>query len=158
MTTQVTFAVDGDHGVFIRGGSRHFVEFIGPREFQLEEHPQEQYKFRDLDEAGCPSYLESSNDGFVRYRNDVAEPESAEPEGLWNRDYVIRVGGVRYGTARLRKENGLLFLDHWGGGTLRLREHTPGLYVSATGETLDLTRTPPTYANIRLHHQASFTV
>jgi len=79
------------------------------------------------------------------------EPAPTEADGLWNRDYAIRVCGVRDGTARLRKENGLLFLDHWGGGTLRLREHVPGLYVSATGEILDLTRTPPTYANVRLH-------
>jgi hypothetical protein len=148
---RVTFAVDGDRGFLIRGGTRHPVEFIGPHEFRIEQVPQEQYRFRDPDEAGRPTYLESSNEGFVRYRNDVPEPEPADAEGPWNRYYAIRVCGVRDGTARLRKENGLLCFDHWGGGTLRLREHAPGLYVSATGEILDLTRTPPTYANVRLH-------
>ncbi|WP_272949164.1 serine hydrolase domain-containing protein [Kribbella pittospori] len=76
---------------------------------------------------------------------------AAAAEGAWNRDYVIRASGVRDGIARLRKENGVLLFDHWAGGTVRLREHLPGLYVSATGEMLDLTRTPPTYANVRLH-------
>jgi hypothetical protein len=73
------------------------------------------------------------------------------PDGPWNRDYVIRANGVPDGTARLRKENELLYFDHWHGGTVRLHEHRPGLYVSENGEMLDLTRTPPTYANVRLH-------
>jgi CubicO group peptidase (beta-lactamase class C family) len=73
------------------------------------------------------------------------------PDGPWNRDYVIRANGVPDGTARLRKENGLLYFDHWRGETVRLHEHLPGLYVSENGEMLDLTRTPPTYANVRLH-------
>jgi hypothetical protein len=29
-------------------------------------------------------------------------------------------------------------------------EHQPGIFYSSTGEVLDLTREPPTYANIRL--------
>lgn len=144
----VTFALDGDQGILVRGNTRHAVEFVGPDEFRIQ---HERHRFRDFDDARRPAYLESSNDGFVRYRNDVPELESAEADGPWNRDYVIRVNGVRDGTARLRKENGLLYFDHWGGGTLRLREHVAGLYLSATGEMLDLTRTPPTYANVRLH-------
>jgi hypothetical protein len=143
-----TFAVDGDEGVLIRDNIRQAVEFIGPDEFRA---GQAQYRFRDLDDAGRPTYLESTNDGFVFYRNDVPEPAPAEPEGPWNRDYTIRVNGVPDGTARLRKENGIPLFDHPAGGTLRLHEHVSGVYVAATGETLDLTRTPPTYANVRLH-------
>ncbi len=155
---KVTFAVDSDCGVLVRGGTRHAVEFFGAHEFRIKEVPHERFRFRGFDEAGRATYLEAIHDGFVRYRNDVPEPgsaEPAEPDGPWNRDYIIRVYGVVDGTARLRKENRLLLLDHWGGGTLRLREHVPGLYVSATGEILDLTKTPPTYANVRLHHRQS---
>ncbi|WP_328999526.1 beta-lactamase family protein [Kribbella sp. NBC_00709] len=83
---------------------------------------------------------------------DIVPTGSAEAEadGPWNRDYVILASGVRDGTARLRKEDGQLYFDHWRGGTLRLREHIPGVYVADNGEVLDLRRTPPTYANVRL--------
>ncbi|HWD81247.1 MAG TPA: serine hydrolase domain-containing protein [Kribbella sp.] len=83
--------------------------------------------------------------------DELPERVPAAPDGPWNRDYAIHVSGVRDGTARLRKENGVLMFDHWIGGTVRLHEHLPGLYISSTGETLDLTRTPPTYANVRLY-------
>ncbi|MEV6271730.1 serine hydrolase domain-containing protein [Kribbella sp. NPDC051936] len=76
---------------------------------------------------------------------------TGEVDGPWNRAYAIHVGGVRDGTARLRKVNGGLFFDHWAGVTVGLQEHQPGLYISTTGEVLDLTRTPATYANVRLH-------
>ncbi|MFI5695361.1 serine hydrolase domain-containing protein [Kribbella sp. NPDC051586] len=85
----------------------------------------------------------------------LPKPQPAKPDGPWNRDYVVRASGVRVGTARPRKENGQLYFDHWHGETVRLREHVPGLYLSSTGEMLDLTRTPPTYANIRLHRTTS---
>jgi CubicO group peptidase (beta-lactamase class C family) len=74
-----------------------------------------------------------------------------EVDGEWSRDYAIHVCGVRDGTARLRKIDNELVFEHWGGGTVALREYRPGLYISTTGELLDLTRTPPTYANVRLH-------
>jgi CubicO group peptidase (beta-lactamase class C family) len=143
-----TFTLEGDRGILIRDVTPQPVEFIGPTDFRID---QEQYTFRGLDDAGRPSYLERTADGFVRYRNDLPETTPAPPDGPWNRDYAIRANGVREGTARLRKEDGFLLFDYWGGGTLRLRKHAHGIYVSATGEVLDLTRTPPTYANIRLH-------
>lgn len=145
---EVTFTVDDSHGVLVRGDTSHRVQFVGPHEFRIEQHPHERYRFRDLDDAGRPAYLESLTDGNVGYRNDIGESTNGED---WHRDYVIRVSGIRDGTARLRKANGIVLFDHWNGGTVRLREHKPGLYMSATGELLDLTRSPPTYANIRLH-------
>lgn len=154
-TDQVTFAVEGDRGVLIQADTRHPVRFVGPLEFMIGH--DKRFRFRDLDDAGRPAYLESVDDGHVRYRNDV--PEAAptkpdrptKPDGPWNRDYAVRANGVRQGTARLRKEHGVHLFDHWHGGTVRVRRHRPDLYISATGEALDLTRTPPTYANVRLH-------
>ena len=145
---QVTFVVEGDGGVLVRGDARHPVRFVGPLEFMIE---HELFRFRDLDDAGRPAYLERVDDEHVRYRNDVPEAAPAEADGPWNRDYAIRVYGVRDGTARLRQENGVHLFDDWRGGTVRLRRHRPGLYIAATGEALDLTRTPPTYANVQLH-------
>ncbi|MGW7686322.1 serine hydrolase domain-containing protein [Kribbella sp. NPDC054772] len=115
--------------------------------------------FRDLlpdspRRAAAPEHVaeppESLADLAGAYDGPAAE---AEPDGPWNRDYAIRASGVPNGTARLRKENDVLLFNHWHGETLRLREHTSGIYVAANGETLDLTRTPPTYANVRLHPQ-----
>lgn len=148
---QVSFAIDHDRSVLVRGGTRHVVDFIGPRDFRIADSPQERYRFRDFDDAGHPAYLEFLADGSVRYRNEVPDPDPAEADGPWNRDYAVRASGGGNGGARLRKENGIPLFEHWDGGTLRLREHRPGLYLSATGEMLDLTRTPPTYANVRLH-------
>ncbi|HZX05460.1 serine hydrolase domain-containing protein [Kribbella sp.] len=76
---------------------------------------------------------------------------TAAEDGPWNRDYAIHVSGVRDGTARLRKVNGIHLFEHWNGQNFPLREHQPGLYISSNGEMLDLTQTPPTYANVRLH-------
>ncbi|TDO46097.1 CubicO group peptidase (beta-lactamase class C family) [Kribbella sp. VKM Ac-2571] len=157
-TDQVTFAVEGDRGVLVQGDTRHPVRFVGPLEFTIGQG--ERLRFRDLDDAGRPAYLERVDDGHVRFRNDVPEApptkpteqiEPPRPDGPWNRDYAVRANGVREGTARLRKENGVHLFDHWHGGTVRLRRHRRDLYISATGEALDLTCTPPTYANIRLH-------
>ncbi len=149
---QVTFEVEGDRGVLVQDDARHPVRFVGPLDFMIEH--DELFRFRDLDDAGRPAYLERVEDGHVRFRNDVPEAaptKPARPDGPWNRDYAIRVSGVHDGTARLRKENGVHLFDDWRGGTVRLRRHRPGLYISATGEALDLTRTPPTYANVHLH-------
>lgn len=141
---QVTF----DQGFLVADGARKQAEFVGEHEFRAD---GKLYRFRDLDGDGRPAYLETVDEGSVRYRNDVPESQPAEADGPWNRDYAIRASGVRDGTARLRKENGIHLFDHWAGATVRLHEHRPGLYISATGEALDLTRTPPTYANVRLH-------
>lgn len=146
---QVTFEADGDRGVLVRGDTRHPVRFVGPFEFTIDQG--ERYRFRDLDEEGRPAYLECVDDEHFRYRNDVPDAAPAEADGPWNRDYAIRTYGARDGTARLRKEDGVHLFDDWRGGTVRLRRHRPGLYIAATGEALDLTRTPPTYANVRLH-------
>ncbi|TCC07442.1 serine hydrolase domain-containing protein [Kribbella soli] len=148
-TDQVVFEVEEDRGVLVRGGTRHPARFVGPLEFMIEN--DERFRFRDLDDAGRPAYLECIDDEHVRFRNDVPEAAPAAADGPWNRDYAVRAYGVREGTARLRKENRVYLFDDWRGGTVRLRRHRPGLYISATGEALDLTRTPPTYANIRLH-------
>ncbi|NIK59610.1 hypothetical protein BJY22_005327 [Kribbella shirazensis] len=145
---QVSLIVEAGEAFLVSGDTRKPAEFVSPHEFWVDD---QLYRFRDLDRDGHPTYLESVHDGHVRYRNDVPEPAPAEAGGPWNRDYAIRVSGVREGTARLRKENGAYLLDHWSGSTLRLREHLPSLYVSSTGEALDLTRTPPTYANVQLH-------
>lgn len=140
---QVTLA----GGFLIAGESRMAVEFVSADEFTAD---GELYRLRDFDSDGRPAYLEAVKDGSVRYRNDLPDPAPADVDGPWNQDYAIHVSGVRDGTARLRKENGVHLFDHWNGRTVRLREHRPGLYIAANGETLDLTRTPPTYANVRL--------
>jgi CubicO group peptidase (beta-lactamase class C family) len=134
-------------GFLIAGESRKAVEFVSAEEFTVE---GELYRLRDFDSDGRPAYLEAVKDGSVRYRNDLPDPAPADVDGPWNRDYAIHVSGVRDGIARLRKENGVHLFDHWNGRTVRLREHRPGLYLAANGETLDLTRTPPTYASVRL--------
>ncbi|GAA3093911.1 CubicO group peptidase (beta-lactamase class C family) [Kribbella aluminosa] len=141
---QLRVVVEDGQGFLVEGESRKPVQFVGPHEFRVGE---ELYRFHE----GPPAYLESVEDGRVKYRNDVPEPAPAAADGPWNRDYAIHVSGVRDGTVRLRKENGVHLFDHWGGGTYRLREYRPGLYLSSNGEMLDLTRVPPTYANVRLH-------
>jgi CubicO group peptidase (beta-lactamase class C family) len=136
-----------DNGFLVTGESRKAVEFVSADEFTAD---GESYRLRDFDSDGRPAYLEAMKDGSVRYRNDLPDRAPADADGPWNRDYAIHVSGVRDGTARLRNENGVHLFDHWNGRTVRLREHRPGLYLAANGETLDLTRTPPTYANVRL--------
>jgi CubicO group peptidase (beta-lactamase class C family) len=99
-----------------------------------------------------PPYLIRLSDGAAFYRNDVPATRSPEPpDGPWNREYTLRAAGVPIGTVRLLRENGVYLLERPGGAQLiRLEPQVKGLFRSATGETLDLRRDPPTYANIRL--------
>jgi CubicO group peptidase (beta-lactamase class C family) len=99
-----------------------------------------------------PPYLIRCSDGFTFYRNDVPAVRSPEPpDGPWNREYTLRAAGVPIGTVRLLRENGVHLLERPSGShLLRLEPQVKGLFRSSTGETLDLRRDPPTYANIRL--------
>ncbi|MGW6276116.1 serine hydrolase domain-containing protein [Kribbella sp. NPDC055071] len=143
----LTFALNGNQPTLIRGGTQYAVEFTAPHEFRAE---HEQFRFRDLSD-GRPAYLENTTDGFTRYRNDIPGPNPSSPDGPWNRTYTVRANGIPLATTKLRKEDDVHLLDHWSNKTLRLQKHAPGIYLSSTGEVLNLTQSPPTYANIKLH-------
>jgi hypothetical protein len=118
----------------------------------LEDEPHD--RFRILREGdGVARYLLRLSDGLVWYRNEV--PSRASTPGRWagfEAEYAIKAQGVRISRVRLYTEGGcLLYEDSPGARGLRLEEHQPGIFYSSTGEVLDLTRDPPTYANIRLH-------
>lgn len=145
----VTLTAAAGRPVLTRNGRDEPVRFTAPDEFVLLDTPRERFRFLD-DTAGRPGYLQAMLDGSTRYRNDVPTPDPAEPDGPWNHAYHVRVSGTRIATARLRQENGVTLVDDRRGCALRLTRHGPGLYFSSTGEALNLTCDPITYANVRL--------
>ncbi len=94
------------------------------------------------------------DDGCVRYRNDPFPSDQPVPlDPQWEGRYRIKVSGVIMTSLELRSEKGspvLALGDTEDVPTLRLGRHRPDLYFSPDGEALDLTKTPPTYANIKL--------
>lgn len=105
---------------------------------------------------GAPAYLQCLDDGSTWYRND--RPGTAGPplEARWHGSYNVRVNGSTVLTVELGVEDGASHLTVMG-VRIWLDQIGPGLYSSGDGEVLDLTRTPPTCANIPLHRDISTT-
>ncbi|MDN5727550.1 MAG: beta-lactamase family protein [Propionibacteriales bacterium] len=138
--------------VFTRAGASTCMRFIDPRTFAGEDRPSDRFALRDADQDGDPWYLTSLTDGTTWYRNALPGmgTQDGPADGPWNRTYAVRRNGTRVATVRLRRGIGGTVIDDRYGNTLRLTRHRADLYVSSTGEALDLARNPITYANIRL--------
>ncbi len=140
------------------GGERRSVRIDGPREFAVTDGGGGRFRILD-DQAGRPTYLQCLDDGFVRYRNDIpptTTDQIQQPDGPWNRTYTIRANGTPVETCQLLHVDGNHLAVHTRRAdpthpvTVRLYEQGEGLFHTSTGETLDLTRNPPTLANVRL--------
>lgn len=107
---------------------------------------------------GAPAYLQCLDDGTTWYRNDKPGSRSgtAGPplQARWHGSYDVRVNGSTVTTCELGVEDGASHLTVMG-VHIWLDQIGPGLYHSGDGEVLDLTCTPPTYANIPLHRRIS---
>lgn len=99
--------------------------------------------------------MQSMDDGYVRYRNDPFPSDRLIPlDPQREAKYRIKVFGVASASAELRNDNGCPVVAIGDGEdtpTLRLGQYRPGIYFSPDGEALDLTRDPPTYANVKLY-------
>lgn len=128
---------------------------------ELVRENEEGVRYRLLPDAdGAPAYLQCLDDGTTWYRNDRPSSRSgtAGPalEACWHGSYDVRVNGSTVTTAELGVEDGAAHLTVLG-VPIWLHRLETGLYRSGDGEVLDLTRTPPTYANIPLHRASSTT-
>lgn len=156
---------EGDGVAMVWGGQTHKAHVVGRDQIALQDGPAatgrrlfvvkpgERFRFLPGSD-GRARYLQSMDDGYVRYRNeplpgDQPIPFAEEHEG----PYEIRVSGVTQSTATLRNDDGRPVLrmgDSPEGPTFPMGRHRPGIYFSPDGEALDLTRDPPTYANVKL--------
>ncbi|MDN3353651.1 serine hydrolase domain-containing protein [Actinomadura sp. DC4] len=102
---------------------------------------------------GPAGYLQDLRDGTVRYRNDA--PESAL-DPTYDGTYVLRAWGLPVGEMRIFQDGRSPAIQRLGdeekedGAAIRLAPISPGRYLSATGEILDLTGPDPVYANVPL--------
>jgi hypothetical protein len=160
--------LDGESLAVLIAGDKHPARVVAPDQVILEEGSlaggphlfyygtvkrHERYRFLP-DDDGRPRYMQRMEDGYVRYRNDPFPSDQPIPiDPQWEATYRIKESGVTVSSVALRNDSGSPVLEH---GTaedlsiLRLGRHRPGLYFCSTGEALDLTQTPPTYANIKL--------
>ena len=157
--------LEGNSLAVVLAGEKHAARVVAPDQIILEEgppaggrqiftaKPRERFRFLP-DEDGRPRYMQSMDDGYVRYRNDPFPSDRLIPlDPEWAARYRIKVSGVTLAKAELRNENGspvLVLGDGEDVSTLRLGRHRPGIYFSPDGEALDLTQDPPTYANVKL--------
>ena len=159
--------LDGEGLAVVYAGGQHPARVVAADQVILEEGPQTaaagpqlftvkpRERFRFLpDEDGRPRYMQSMDDGYVRYRNDPFPSDRLIPiDPQWEGKYQIKVSGVTVTSAELRNDNRcpiLVLGDGEDVSTLRLGQHRPGIYFSPDGEALDLTQDPPTYANVKL--------
>jgi len=141
-----------DSTLFLVGREKHAVRVVAPDQVALEEGPHDRFRLLP-GERDRPKYLQRVQDGLVWYRNDAPEPAAAAAlpaDARWEGDYVLKASGVDLRRVRLRSDNGVMLLEVPGESSLRLEQYAPGLFFSSTGEALDLTRIPLTYANIPL--------
>lgn len=157
--------LDGESVAVLLAGHKHPARVVAPDQIILEEvslaggshlfttKRRERYRFLP-DDDGRARYMQRMDDGYVRYRNDPFPsdpPIALHPQ--WEGTYRIKVSGVTLSSVELRNDNGCPVLEHGTAedlSVLRLGQHRPELYFCSTGEVLDLTQTPPTYANIKL--------
>lgn len=146
--------MDGEGPSFWMDEEPRTIRFVDDRTFMIDDEDRETYRFLMDDTSDIPRYLQCVDNGDVWYRNDVPKLPAELPantDGVWNRRYVVRSNGLPVQTIRLIRVNDVAILDPQDSIPLRLREHRPGIYYSATGEVLDLTGDLPTYANLTLH-------
>ena len=145
--------VEGDPKFSIDGVPKT-IRFVGDKTFTIEDEDRGTYRFLVDDARAGQICLQCVDDGDVRYRNDVPQLSSDLPtdvDGIWNRDYIVRINGLPLLPTRLIRDGDITVLEQQDSTPLRLREYRPGIFYSATGEVLDLTGDLPTYANLTLH-------
>jgi hypothetical protein len=150
---QVTIRSDGDALVLEDGAASKVLRPVDRDSFLVEDGSGESYGVLPFDDDRA-GYLLRHSDGFTRYRNRL--PDLDGP--IETRRFGVRKFGRTLGIATLvvagDRAGQLTFTDE---PTVRVDEKLPGLWFAAHGEVLDLTCSPPTYANIQLHEHGSRT-
>ncbi|WP_272473297.1 serine hydrolase domain-containing protein [Baekduia alba] len=101
--------------------------------------------------AGAGTYMVDLRNGDVRYRNDAARtpPSTLDPARAGT--YTMSSWGVPTAEYELAQDGASPALRRVGSDVaLRLAPIGTGLYLSSTGEVLDLRAATPTYANVAL--------
>jgi hypothetical protein len=109
-------------------------------------------RFRLLDDG---AYLQRVDDGTTYYRNDPVGHRPSSGPGLdpqWLGEYALTRSGVSVANLVVHDKEGASVAT-MGDRCRRLDYHAPGIYYLCDGEVLDLTRTPPTLANIPLRRR-----
>ena len=108
-------------------------------------------------EPGQPPYLVDLGAGDALDRNDPPLTGLSASEALGRADYELRIESVPIGrVSTWTDQDGTPRLGPWqGADALRLAPFGPGLYVSSTGEVLDLRSGPVTFASMPLYPVSS---
>lgn len=140
-------------------GTTRPARLIAPRTIELDGPERERHRFLPR-RAGTIAAMVALRDGTARYRNaaDATPPSRLDPEHAGT--YAAHSWGVPTARWRLAQDGasptiGPVAADDEAAPTvaLRLTPIEPGLYLSSTGEALDLRTQPPTYAAVALHRQ-----
>jgi CubicO group peptidase (beta-lactamase class C family) len=151
---RVTIRSDGHALVLEEDGAEHVLRPIGQDMLVLEDGSGEAYRVLSFG-GDRAAYLQRRSDGFTRCRNRLPDLDGAT---------VAR----RFGVRKFGRPDGVATLVVAGGGAgqltfadepaVRVEQRLPGLWFAAHGEVLDLTCSPPTYANIELHEHRSSSI
>lgn len=140
---------DGDALVLEEGTTSHVLRPVDRDCFVVEDGSGESYRVLPFD-GDRAAYLLRHSDGFTRYRNRLPDLDGATV----TRRFGVRKFGRPFGVATLvAASDGVGQFAIADEAAVRVDEKLPGLWFAAHGEVLDLTCSPPTYANIALHEQ-----
>ncbi|WP_020579184.1 serine hydrolase domain-containing protein [Actinopolymorpha alba] len=139
--------LDGSKLLLHRGEATQILAPVSENEVVVEDDGNQRFRLLGHDGRPGRAYLVSADDGVTYYRSD---PPIVTDDAMV-RSYAIDYMGTQAVTLQLRtgrdattlEAHGLLELP-----PLELTAQAPGLYFCPMGEALDLTASPPTYANI----------
>lgn len=145
--------LDGSRLTLHRWNTTRTLTPVSENEVVVEDDGTQRFVLLGADGRPGRAYLISADDGFTYYRNDPPHTGDAADADATVRSFAIDYMGAEASTLEVRTNGAAATLQSHGAlelPPLALTAHTPGLYFCPMGEALDLTTSPPTYANIPL--------
>lgn len=153
----VELTIEHDQLLVRTAGTTRSARLIAPRTIELDGPERERHRF-DPGRDGTIAYMVALRDGTARYRNDARTTPPSQLDAAHAGTYAVSSWGVETGRWRLAQDGSSPTIGPLAAGeqatapavALRLAPIAPDLYLSSTGEALDLRTQPPTYAGIAL--------
>ncbi len=145
--------------LLVRGEETRPARLLDPQTLELGGGERERFRF-DPGPAGAATYMLELREGTARYRNEAAWGASSTLDPAAAGTYVADAWGVPVASYRLAQQGEAPVIEPVPGEftgpepvSLRLAPIEAGLFLSSTGEVLDLRGPVPSYSNVALRRE-----